>query len=68
MPNGSEKYLNFTINNKLIFIHNLQFLSFFLDSLVKDLNKDGFKYLSQKFDKNELDRVNQKGFYPYEYF
>ena len=46
----------------------MQFLSFFLDSLVKDLNKDGFKYLSQKCDKNELDRVDQKGFYPYEYF
>ena len=39
----------------------------FLESLVKKLNKDDFKYLSQEFDKNKLDLVKQKGFYPYEY-
>ena len=43
------------------------FLSSPLCSLVKDLNKDDFKYLSQEFDKNKLDLVKQKGFYPYEY-
>ena len=39
----------------------------FLESLVKKLNNDDFKYLSQEFDKNKLDLVKQKGFYPYEY-
>ena len=39
----------------------------FLESLVKKLNKDDFKYLSQEFDKNKLDLVKQKGFYPYAY-
>ena len=29
----------------------------FLESLVKKLNKDDFKYLSQEFDKNKLDLV-----------
>ena len=38
----SEKYLSFSINNKLSF----QFLSSSLDSLVKNLAKDEFNYLS----------------------
>ena len=64
---GLEKYMSFSINNKLSFIDSYQFLRFSLDSLVKNLNKDDFKYLSQEFDNNELDMVKQKGFYPYEY-
>ena len=43
---GLEKHISFTINNKLSFIDNFKFLSSSLDSLVKDLNKDGFKYLN----------------------
>ena len=64
--NGLEKYMSFTINNKLSFIVSFQFLSSSLDSLVKNLSKANFKYLSQKFDKKILDLVKQKGFYPYE--
>ena len=30
------------------------------------MGKDNFKYLSQEFDKDVLDLVKQKGFYPYE--
>ena len=59
--------MSFSINNKLRFIDSFKFLSSSLDSLFKHLNKDDFKYLSQKFDKNVLDLVKQKGFYPYEY-
>ena len=59
--------MNFTINNKLSFIYSFQFLSSSLDSLVKNLNKKGFKYLSQEFDNNVLDLVKQKWFYSYEY-
>ena len=44
--NGLEKHISFTINNKLSFIDNFKFLSSSLDSLVKDLNKEGFKYLN----------------------
>ena len=47
IPNVLEKYMTFSINNKLSFIENFQFLSSSLDSLVKNLNKDDFKYLSQ---------------------
>ena len=67
IPNGLEKYMSFSINNKLSFIDSFQFLSSSLDSLVKNLGKDDFKYLSQEFDNNVLDLVKQKGFYPYEY-
>ena len=66
-PNGLEKYMSFTINNKLIFIKNFQFVSSSSDSLVKSLGKDDLKYLSQEFDNSVLDLVKQKGFYPYEY-
>ena len=56
--------MRFSINNKLSLIGSFQFLSSSLDSLVENLNKDDFKYLSQKFDSNVLDLVKQKGFYP----
>ena len=67
IASGLEKYMSFSINNKLSFIDSFQFLSSSLDSLVKNLAKDDFKYLSQEFDNNVLYLVNQKGFYPYEY-
>ena len=53
-----------TINNKSHFIDSFQFLSSSLDSLVKNLSKNDFKYFSQEFD-DVLDLVNQKWFYPY---
>ena len=46
IPNGLEKYMSFSINNKLNFTDSFQFLSSSLDSLVKNLNKDDFRYLS----------------------
>ena len=59
--------MSFSINKKLNFFDSFWFLSFSLDSLVKKLNKDDFKYLSQKLDNNLLDLVKQEGFYPFEY-
>ena len=56
--------MSFSIKSKLSFIDSFQFLSSSLDSLVKNLNKDDFKW---KFDNNVLDLAKQKGFYPYEY-
>ena len=67
IPNGLEKYMSSSIHNELSFIDSFQFLSSSLDSLVKNLNKDDFKYLSQEFDNNNvLDLVKQKRYYPYE--
>ena len=62
ISNGLEKYMSFTVNNNLSFIDSFQFFSTSLDSLVKNSNKDDFKYLSQEFDSNVLDLVKRKGF------
>ena len=58
--------MRFSIKNKFSSIDSFQFLSSPLDSLVKILGKDDFKYLSQEFDNNVLDLVKQKRFYSYE--
>ena len=47
--NQFEKYLNFSFNSKLNFIDSFQFLSSSLDSVVKNLNKYDFKYLSREW-------------------
>ena len=47
-PNGLEKYMSFNNNNKLIFIDSFHFLSSSLESSVKNLGKNDFKYLSQE--------------------
>ena len=67
IPNGLEKYMSFNGSNKLIFTNSFQFLNSLLDSLVKNLDKVDFKYLSYEFHSNVLDLVKQKEFYPYEY-
>ena len=66
IPNGLEKYMSFTISNKLNFVDNFQFLSSSLKRLVKYLSKGDFKYSSQEFDNNVLDLVKQEGFFAYE--
>ena len=57
IPNGFEKYMSFSINNKLSFIDSLQFLSTSSDSLVKNVADDDFKYFSQEFDNNVSDFI-----------
>ena len=42
IPNQVEKHMRFNIIDKLIFIDIFQFLSFFLNNLVKSLSKDYF--------------------------
>ena len=46
IPNGLEKYVSFSINNKLSFIDSFQFLSSLLDGLAKNLYNVDFEYLS----------------------
>ena len=53
--------MSLSVINKIAFIDSFQFLSSSLDSLVKYLGKDNFKYLSQKFDNNILDLYDSKG-------
>ena len=69
-PNGQEKYMSFSINNKLAFhfnLHTFQFLHSSSYNLVKNLIKDDFKYLSQEFDTGVLELVKKEGFYPSDY-
>ena len=47
-PNGLEKYMSFNNNNKLIFIDSFHFSCSSLESSVKNLGKNDFKYLSQE--------------------
>ena len=47
ITNGLEKYMSFNINNTLSFINTFQFSRTSLDSLVKNLSKDHFRYLSE---------------------
>ena len=54
--------MSFNVNNKLIFIDSLRFLSSSLDSLVENFGKDDFKYLSEELDSKVLDLVKQKVF------
>ena len=67
IPNGLEKYMAFTINTNLTFIDSMQFMNSSLDSLVKNLSDNDFKYLSEEFSGEFLELVKQKGAYPCEY-
>ena len=53
IANGLEKDISFNIYNKLNFIDSFQCLSSSLEGLVRNLEKDDFKYLTQEFD-NEV--------------
>ena len=57
----------FTINKNLVFIDSMQFMNFDLDTLVKIVIGNDFKYLSQEFNGEQLNLLKQKGVYPYEY-
>ena len=59
-PNGLEKYMAFTINKNLVFIDSMQFMNSSLDSLVKNLSDNDFKYLSEEFSDEFLKLVKQK--------
>ena len=57
IPNGLEKCMSFSINNKLIFIDSFQFLSSSLE-----LDENNFDNLNREFDSEVLNLVEQKGF------
>ena len=45
----------------------MQFMSFSLDELVKNLTDEDFKYLVEEFGSKNLGLLKQKGAYPYEH-
>ena len=57
----------FTINRNLVFIDSMQFMNSSLDSLVKNLSDNDFKYLSEEFSGELLELVKEKGVYHDEY-
>ena len=61
MPNGLEKYMAFTVNKNVVFIDSMQFMNRSLDSLVKNLVDEDFKYLSEKYSGENLGLVKEKG-------
>ena len=67
IPNGLEKYMAFTVNKNLVFIDSMQFMNSELDSLVKNLSNNDFKYLPEEFSGKFLELFKEKGVYPYEY-
>ena len=67
IPNGLEKYMAFTVNKNLVFIDSMQFMNSGLDSFVKNLSDNDFKYLSEEFSGIFLELVKEKGVCPYEY-
>ena len=67
IPNGLEKYMAFTINKNLVFIDSKHLMNSSLDSLVKNLPNNNFKYLSEESSGELLKLVKEKGVYPYEY-
>ena len=69
IPNELEKYMAFTINTNtnLVFIDSMQFMNSSLDSLVKSLLGNDFKYLSEEFSDRFLRLVNENGVSPHEF-
>ena len=67
IPNRLEKYIAFTISRNLIFIESIQFMNSSLDSLIKNLSNNNFKYLSEEFIGELLKLLKQRVLYPYEY-
>ena len=62
IPNGLEKYMAFTINRSLVFIGSMRFMNSSLDSLVKNLSDNDFKYLSEEFNGEFLEPVKHGQF------
>ena len=60
IPDRLEKYMVFTINKNLVFIDSMQFMNSSLDSLVKKLSDNDFKYLSEEFSGELLELVKEK--------
>ena len=67
IPNNMEKYMAFMLGEHLTFINSFQFMSSSLDSLVKNLPEDSFKYTSEVFQDEQLNLMKRKGIYPYDY-
>ena len=58
----------FILNSDIVFIDSMFFMNSSLDKLVKNVDSEDFKYLSEVFSDEKLELVKKKCVYPYEYF
>ena len=63
---GQENTWRF-LNKNLVFIDSMQFMNSSLNKLVKNMSDEDFKYLIEEFGSDNLELLNQKDAYPYEY-
>lgn len=66
IPNGMEKYMAFTMGQRLVFMDSFQFMNSSLERLVSVLPKSEFKFLKQCSGENS-ELMMRKVVYPYEY-
>ena len=66
ISNGLKKYKVFTINKNLFFIDSMQFMNSSLDSLVRNLVSEDFKYLFEECSGEKLKLVKEKRIDSYE--
>ena len=69
IPTTPEKYISFTLDNKVCFKDTFNFLSASLEKLVNNLNDEDFKHTSHFWkDENKINLMKQKGVFPYDWF
>ena len=67
IPQNMEKYVSITVD-RLKFIGSLQFTPQSMDSLVKTLEIDEFKYVREAFPiQHEFELIKRKWVYPYDH-
>ena len=67
IPQNTEKYMAFYINNHLSFIDSFQFMSSSLQKLAGNLSEEGFIYTKEYFtDESQFQLMKKKGVYPYD--
>ena len=54
IPNGLEKYMNFILNNNIVFIDSMLFMNSSLDKLVANLSSEDFKCLNEIYGGEKL--------------
>ena len=67
VPNRLEKYMTFILNKESVYIDSMQLMNSSLETLVKNLSNDDLKYLTEEFSPKNLELLEQKYAYPYEY-
>ena len=63
--NETEKYMSFMLGKHLFFTGRMQFIISTLDSLIKYLSENNFKFSSQVLYGKKLESVSRKDFYSY---